>query len=377
MTGFNNSAADLAAESRSRFQKLGWPGRDLESFHYTDLRAKIGARLPVETKFTSASVSSSHEPAAASFFDWALLASALETEHGALPHLILAETATEKVWQISAQGEKAHELKVQLESASLGRSTWRHRFVVPAGTSATIVEEISIQKQALDLGWTHLEIGEGAQVHYVRVVKGGGEAVNLVTVNQMAKSSLLAVGLLSGPALARESWVISQQGAAAESRIRAAVLANQEQHVDFHSSIRHLAAKGSSRQIFRSVLNEKSRGVFQGKILIAQDAQEVDSSQLAQNLLLGVDAEADTKPELEIYADNVKANHGATVGRLDEEQIYYLMSRGLSRALASQMIAEGFIKDSIKDLKQVSLRRELEAWLQERLGIIVNSGVSK
>jgi Fe-S cluster assembly protein SufD len=124
-----------------------------------------------------------------------------------------------------------------------------------------------------------------------------------------------------------------------------------------------------SSQLFKGVLKDTARGVLNGKIYIAKDAQKVSSMQLNHNLLLSKGAEADTKPELEIYADDVKANHGASIGRLDEDKVFYLMSRGIPRALAQQMLAHAFVGDVLMKIGPRLLRRFADAcvhgWLPD------------
>ena len=127
--------------------------------------------------------------------------------------------------------------------------------------------------------------------------------------------------------------------------------------------MRHLKPHGRSRQLYKGVLKGKSRSVFNGKIYIEKDAQQIDSNQLNNNLILSQGAEADSKPELEVYADDVKANHGSAIGRLDEDQLFYLMSRCLSKAEAVQYLARGFVRDVSLHLQSRALRAEAEKWI--------------
>src|SRR5690606_7170587 len=127
----------------------------------------------------------------------------------------------------------------------------------------------------------------------------------------------------------------------------AAALLGQTQHGDFTSMIHHQAPNCISRQTVKNVLGGKSRGVFQGKIHVHQIAQKTDGYQMNQALLLSPQAEIDAKPELEIYADDVKCSHGATVGQLDENAMFYLRSRGIPAELARALLIEAFLADAL------------------------------
>ena len=131
-------------------------------------------------------------------------------------------------------------------------------------------------------------------------------------------------------------------GAGAMAHLNGAQLLTGSQHADFTSVVRHAAPKGTSRQTIKNVLAERSRGVFQGRIEVARGAQGTDGYQMNRALLLSPDAEIDTKPELEIFADDVKCSHGATVGELDAEQLFYLRSRGIPDQEARSILVRAF-----------------------------------
>ena len=125
--------------------------------------------------------------------------------------------------------------------------------------------------------------------------------------------------------------------------------------------MRHTAPHGTSRQTVKNVLAGRSRGVFQGRIEVARDAQKTDGYQMNQALLLSPDAEIDTKPELEIFADDVKCSHGATVGELDAEQLFYLRSRGIPDAEARSMLVRAFLAEALDAVTHDAVRAVLEA----------------
>lgn len=140
----------------------------------------------------------------------------------------------------------------------------------------------------------------------------------------------------------REQMQIDLLDQGAHAQTDALYLGDDQQHIDFHTCINHLAAHTSSSQLYKSVLGGNSHGVFDGKIKIAKGAQQVSAFQLNRNLLMADSARASTKPQMEIDADDVKCSHGATVGQLDKDEIFYLQSRGISFAQAQRILAEGF-----------------------------------
>jgi Fe-S cluster assembly protein SufD len=148
-------------------------------------------------------------------------------------------------------------------------------------------------------------------------------------------------------------------------------LLNKQQHGDTTILVEHKAPRCKSNQFYRSILDDKSRGVFQGKVHVHQIAQKTDGYQLSNTLLLSPEAEMDTKPELEIYADDVKCSHGATTGQLDEEPLFYLRSRGLSAAEARMLLVQAFVDevaDKIVDEKfQSSVKESCTQWLRNAL----------
>lgn len=168
--------------------------------------------------------------------------------------------------------------------------------------------------------------------------------------------------------LVRQSYTIEQCGENAESSCNGLYLADGVEHSDHRVVMRHLKPNGRSRQLYKGVLKGKARTVFNGKIYIEKDAQKIDSNQLNNNLILSQGAEADSKPELEVYADDVKANHGSSIGRLDEDQLFYLRSRCLSRAEAVQYLARGFVRDVSLQLQSLRLRDAAEIWISKQFG---------
>ncbi|CAL8481651.1 protein of unknown function (plasmid) [Caballeronia sp. S22] len=149
----------------------------------------------------------------------------------------------------------------------------------------------------------------------------------------------------------------------AQATLNGLYLAGGRQHVDHHTRIDHAKPHGTSREYYRGVLDGAARGVFNGKVVVHPDAQKTDTHQANHNLLLSPDAEIDTKPQLEIFADDVKCTHGATVGQLDENQLFYLRARGVEEPMARAMLTYAFTRDIVDGVSIASLRGWLEALL--------------
>lgn len=144
-------------------------------------------------------------------------------------------------------------------------------------------------------------------------------------------------------------------------------MAAGRQHVDFHTRIDHAKAHGTSEEIYKGILDGRARGVFNGRVKVHPDAQKTDARQSNNNLLLSRDAEVDTKPELEIYADDVKCSHGATVGQLDEQILFYMRSRGIGENQARGLLTYGFARDILDRVDLVQLRDKLTEELLHRM----------
>jgi Fe-S cluster assembly protein SufD len=144
-------------------------------------------------------------------------------------------------------------------------------------------------------------------------------------------------------------------------------LIGSDQHSDTHSVIDHREPNCTSRQLYKGVLDGKSRAVFNGKVFVRHGAQQTDAQQTNKNLLLSEEAQVDTKPQLEIFADDVKCAHGAAVGQLNEDEVFYLESRGINPALARNILTYGFAEEVIERIKIDSIKRELDAFVLNRL----------
>jgi Fe-S cluster assembly protein SufD len=161
---------------------------------------------------------------------------------------------------------------------------------------------------------------------------------------------------------------------ASECELNGLYLGVKRQHIDNHTRINHLKPNAISRELYKGVLDDRARGVFQGRVIVAEDAQKTDSQMNNRNLLLSNDAEADTKPQLEIYADDVKCGHGVTVGQLDEKSIFYLQSRCIDEETARNMLTFAFANEMVDKITIKSLHDKV---LEQVLLRFPQEGVNK
>ena len=183
------------------------------------------------------------------------------------------------------------------------------------------------------------------------------------TLGRSANFTSTSISL--GAALARHD-VTATLSEGTEATLNGLYVAGGSQHVDNHTTIDHAKPHGSSRELYKGILDGKAHAVFNGRILVRQDAQKTDSKQTNKNLVLSDDATIDTKPELQIFADDVRCTHGATIGQLDAESLFYLQSRGIGRSDARRLLTYAFAQDVVDRIKVRSLRDSLERILFEK-----------
>jgi Fe-S cluster assembly protein SufD len=212
-------------------------------------------------------------------------------------------------------------------------------------------------------------VGRGAQLRHDRLQQGE-VAGNLIgrTIYRIAADARLTQSLATlGGALVRNETLALVEGRGAELQLNGLYLTRARQHVDNTIRVDHAAPGSVSDQFYKGVLDGEARAVFAGKIVVRRDAQKTNAYQANNNLLLSPDVEIDTKPELEIFADDVKCSHGATSGELDERELFYLRSRGLDRATARSMLTFAFADEVIERFANTAVaaqaKRELLRWL--------------
>ncbi|HTC11327.1 MAG TPA: Fe-S cluster assembly protein SufD [Acetobacteraceae bacterium] len=263
---------------------------------------------------------------------------------------------------------------VSLATEAPGRTTAfhpRHQIRVAAGARLTLVEVALGTGTYLHNPVTEIAVEDGATLTHVRLQDESPSAYHLATLysSVAASGTYDSFTLTLGGRLSRTEIHATLTGAGAIAHLNAAQILTGIQHADFTSVVRHAAPNGTSRQTVKNVLAGSSRGVFQGRIEVARDAQKTDGYQMNQALLLSPDAEVNSKPELEIFADDVKCSHGATVGELDAEQLFYLRSRGVPASEARAILVRAFLSEAIEavahDDARAMLERAVSDWWEQ------------
>jgi Fe-S cluster assembly protein SufD len=244
--------------------------------------------------------------------------------------------------------------------------------VLEDGAQATIVESHCgvVDQPYLSNGVVEIRLGAGARLRHVKLQDEAPEGwhVALHAVTLAEDAFYHATVLHTGSRLARHEARVRLSGARAEARLDGAIIADGTSHLDDTILVAHDAPHCTSRQLWKSVLDGKARGVFQGKVRVARGAVKTDAHQLSRALLLSPQAEADGKPELEIYADDVKCGHGSAIGALDDDALFYLTSRGIDRRQARRMLIEAFIGEVVDGIEDPAVRQAVAGLVGRRLG---------
>ncbi len=248
----------------------------------------------------------------------------------------------------------------------------RNLIIVDPGADVTIIEHhVSLSQSPVQTyAMTEIEVGDGARVRHVKLQQENAGSVHLSSwhaqLNAGADYRVAQVNL--GGELTRNQLFVRYGGEGASAMINCVSLGRAAQHFDTTMLIDHAVPHCTSRELFKAVLDDKSRAVFQAKVLVRPDAQKTDGKQMAQALLLSDEAEFDSKPELEIYADDVVCGHGSTSGQIDEDLLFYLRARGIPEDEARALLITAFIDEAFDIIEDEKLHEALggysTAWLK-------------
>ena len=247
----------------------------------------------------------------------------------------------------------------------------RSLIVIERGAQAAVVETYAGLGEGVY--WSNavseIVVGDGARAELYRVQREGLHGFQVATTHsRQERDSFLGVHVVTlGAALARHDITSVLAGAGAELILNGLYLLRAAQHADHHTVIDHAQPHCASHEYFNGVLAERAHGVFTGRIIVRPGAQRTDSKQTNNNLLLSTEARADSQPQLEIYADDVKCTHGSTVGPIDPTQLYYLRSRGLSSEAAQSILTYGFGAEILDRMRRPAVRERLDRLVRERL----------
>lgn len=247
----------------------------------------------------------------------------------------------------------------------------RIRIELGAAAQATVVESYFGAGDAAGLTntLTEIDLQAGAALEHCKLQREGSKTFHIgdIRVRQARDSHLASHVIALGAQISRNDLRIRLEAEGAEAVLNGLYMAAGRQHVDNHTRVDHLQPHTRSEEYYKGVLDGRARGVFNGKVVVHAGADKTDARQANHNLLLDAGAEADTKPELEIYADDVKCSHGATVGQIDADALFYLRSRGVDAAAAQALLTYAFADDVIGRIGLAPIRASLERAVIGRL----------
>jgi Fe-S cluster assembly protein SufD len=401
---------DLRQQAIGVFEARGLPHRRIEEWKYTDLREKLREALPpaleaaesvsremvdaalgplavldadrivfVDGRYNAAlsqadRLGSSVEfktmremlTAAPRWLAGKFDSQAIKTEDSvrALNLAFMTDGALLKIGK--GQAPERPVLMIFARSGNAGQLiTTRNIVAVEAGAKVTLIEaHVALSgtaKRAQVNAGTDITVAERADVAHIKCVADAGETTHLATwAVQIGKAATYrAFQLTAGTGLARNQVFATFAGEGAKLDISGCFLGRGSDHIDTTLVVDHAAPGCESRELFKGVLDGRARGVFQGKVIVRPGAQKTDGKQMAQALMLSPDAEFDSKPELEIYADDVACGHGSTCAEIDPEMMFYLRSRGIPKDEARALLIDSFAGEAIEKVEREDVRAAL------------------
>ena len=275
-----------------------------------------------------------------------------------LPKGVVVDQPIEVVFVTTAGPEPVFSCpRVLIVAEPTAQATLIERYVT-AGNGAAMTAAV-----------TEIVADDEANIDHYRILEESDETFHVSGLRtRLGRSTRVTSNAITfGGGIVRNNIDATHAAADGEAVFNGLTVTRGRQHVDHHLRIDHLEPHCRSWQFYKSVLAERSRGVFSGRIYVAEDAQKTDAKQTNMNLLLSPDAHVDTKPQLEIFADDVKCTHGATIGQIEESQLFYLRARGIDAASARAMLVHAFANETLTEIQVDALRAELEETLLQRL----------
>ncbi|MFT4116465.1 Fe-S cluster assembly protein SufD [Bradyrhizobium sp.] len=426
-TGSGRAVSDLFASAESRlpgspaviavrrkafetYERLGLPHRRIEEWKYTDLRALVGEVLPIAAAPDAAALKRAADAVnthaiegarklvlidgvfAAELSDVKTLASEVgfkslrETLEKDAALLTTASTdavialnaamATDGVVLSIADGTQLS-VPVQIihvATAAAASAFTRSQVRVGKGARATIIESfVAAGAKTYQVNDAVIvTVGDDADVAHIRLMDDAPDAVNITSqfVTVGANVKLNFFNMTTGAAVSRLQGFVTLAGEGSELSVNGVNLLKKTEHGDTTLVVDHAVPNCVSRETFRAVIDDRAHSVFQGRIIVRPDAQKTDGKMMTRALLLSDEAEADNKPELEIFADDVSCGHGATAGALDDSLLFYLKARGLPEKQAQALLIQAFVGEAIEQIADDGLREHVigiaERWLERR-----------
>ena len=421
------AVADVRKAAIGAFAALGLPHRRIEEWKYTDLRGAmkdalppaIAGDTPADAPVTAAAIDAGLHGLAAldatrivfvngvyradlsaltspKGLEVTPLAQALGKpglglmyEHApgqeAVVALNTAYMTDGAVVRVSSKAQLAKPvLLVFARAGSPGRLvTTRNIVQVGVDARATLIEAhvtLAGAAEGQDNALSEVAVGDDAELVHIKVtLSGAAHATHLATwmVGLATGASYRAFHLTAATKLARNTMFVTYNGEGANVDLSGVFLARGTEHIDTTLVVDHAVPGCVSRELFKGVLADRARGVFQGKVIVRPDAQKTDGKQMAQVLMLSEDAEFDSKPELEIHADDVVCGHGSTSADIDEDMLFYMRARGIGLREARALLIESFIGEAIDKIEDEAVREAVASIAKARLAPLTGDAVTK
>lgn len=379
------TAAGAVAEAE-RLTGAGLPTRRVEAYHYTDLKQLLRSVPELAGAATEASapalrVAGAYQlmiangvvqetgTAPAGVIVGKAAGGVLDTRDDVVTRLNMALTKECLTLDLDGSVDPVIQIDRRTEGAA-GHSTSAAKIFVSDGGSAVILETYSGSDEAhLGNHATYLAVGKNAKVTHITVNLAAKTATHFASNEyHLAEGAQLRTLIINaGGALSRTQLFPRYEGAGAHADVTGLNLVSDGQHSDITMDALHAVPHTSSKPLFKSIARGRSKAVVQGRLVVARDAQKTDAKLMSQGLMLSDEAEILTKPELEIYADDVVCGHGSTCGRLDDESLFYLVSRGIAKADAETMLVRAFLAELIDPIEDEALNEALTAVIEDWL----------
>jgi Fe-S cluster assembly protein SufD len=273
--------------------------------------------------------------------------------------------------KISGTTDTPIELLFLATNADARTIATRNVIEIDKGAAATLIEIHLGEGSYLSNSVTEIRVGEGARLDRIKVELEAADAIHLSHVHTtLGKNSVFNdFTLTSGAKTNRQNGTVEFKGQGTEAKVSGAFMLGGKQHADTRLVIDHQVPHCTSRELFKCVMDDNARGIFQGKVIVQRDAQKTDGKQSSHALLLSETAEFDAKPELEIFADDVVCGHGATSGDLNHDHLFYLMSRGIPPAEAKSLLIAAFVGEAFDLIAHEGIKEALvkfsNKWLSQ------------
>jgi len=375
-----------ASAAAERLTTIGLPTRKVESYHYTDLKMLLRAvpelaRAEKATSEPALRIAGAHRiPMTNGVADLdgaepqglrsaVVPGSSLSERDDFVVRLNMALAA--KTLKLEVEGELSSVLHIdrRTEGDAAHMNDSVHLFVAD-GAKATVIETFSgTDETHLSNHASYVAVGKGAELTHIQLDLSPAQSTNFAVAEYhvAAGAKVRTITIHAGSALSRVNLFATFEGEGAHGDFTGLNLVTEGQHSDVTLELRHAVPHCSSKPLFKQIARGRSVAAFQGKIVVERDAQKTDAKLMMQGLMLSDEAQILSKPELEIFADDVVCGHGSTVGALDEDSLFYLMSRGIPKATAESMLVRGFLEEVLDPVEDEELHEALEGVVERWL----------